>query len=247
VNLVGVPQTASGPDPDATEALLKLHKPKLFFTNSVLQNPTGATLTPPVAFRLLELARKHNFRFVEDDIFSDLQTQFTPRLATLDQLERVIYIGGFSKTISASLRVGYLLASPALIKDLTDVKVLTSIAGSNFAEAVTTALLERGAYRKYAERLRMRVREATAGGVKLLADCGWEIFCEPAGGTFLWARAPGIEDSRTLVALAAAHSVTLAQGNFYRPGGETTPWVRINSTFVDDPRAVAFLTDAASR
>jgi len=247
VRLVGVPHTADGPDPDAAEALLHEHKPKLFFTNSVLQNPTGSTLAPPVAFRLLELARRHGFRFVEDDIFSDFQSHFTDRLATLDQLEHVIYVGGFSKTVSAALRVGYVVADKRLIKDLVDVKVLTSVAGSQFAEAVTAALLERGAYRKYVERLRLRVRQTSAGAVRRLRECGWEVFCEPAGGNFLWARPPGIADSRELTRLGERYGVALAPGNFFRPGGETTAWVRINVAYVEEPRALAFLREAGAR
>ncbi|WP_404992408.1 PLP-dependent aminotransferase family protein [Cupriavidus pauculus] len=247
VQLVGVPHTPNGPDPQACERLLREHKPKLFFTNSILQNPTGSTLAPPVAFRLLELARRHNFRFVEDDIFSDFQLNFTDRLATLDQLEHVIYIGGFSKTVSAALRVGYLVAEKNLIKDLIDVKVLTSVAGSHFAEAVTATMLERGAYRKYVERLRVRTREVTADAVKILDQYGWEVFCEPAGGNFLWARPRGIEDSRELVALAETYGISLAPGHFFRPGGETSAWVRINSAYAGEERSRAFFADSGSR
>lgn len=247
VRLVGVPMTPTGPDPDVTESLLREHRPKLFFTNSVLQNPTGSTLSPQVAFRLLELARRHGFRFVEDDIFRDFQMQTTDRLATLDQLENVIYVGGFSKTISASLRVGYIMADKALIKDLMDVKVLTSLAGSHFAEEVVTTLLERGAYRKYVERMRLRVREASANAVRTLTDSGWEVFCQPAGGNFLWARTPRIDDSRTLVTVAAQHGLTLAPGDYFRPGAEASAWVRINATSVDEPRARAFFRETGGQ
>jgi DNA-binding transcriptional MocR family regulator len=200
-----------------------------------------------VAFRLLELARKHNFRFVEDDIFSDFQLTFTDRLATLDQLEHVIYIGGFSKTVSAALRVGYLVADKALVKDLIDVKVLTSVAGSHFAEAVTATMLERGAYRKYVERLRVRTREVTADAVKILGESNWDVFCEPAGGNFLWARPRGMADSRDLVTLGEQYGIALAPGHFFRPAGETTPWVRINSAYAGEARSRAFLADAGSR
>jgi len=41
--------------------------------------------------------------------------------------------------------------------------------------------------------------------------------------------------------------VALAPGHFFRPGGETTAWVRINSAYASDPRARAFLEDAGSR
>jgi hypothetical protein len=108
-------------------------------------------------------------------------------------------------------------------------------------------MLERGNYRKYVERLRVRTREVTADVVKLLGQYNWDVFCEPAGGNFLWARPRGIEDSRELVALAENHGVALAPGHFFRPGGETTAWVRINSAYASDPRARAFLEDAGSR
>ncbi len=127
VKLVGIPRRSDGPDVEVTEAMLREHRPKLFFINSVLQNPTGSVVSPPVAFRLLELARRHGFTFLEDDIFADLQTDPTARLATLDQLDHVIYVGGFSKTVSASLPVGYLIAKRELVHDLTNVKMLTSV------------------------------------------------------------------------------------------------------------------------
>ena len=104
-----------------------------------------------------------------DDIFADLQTDPTARLATLDQLDHVIYVGGFSKTVSASLPVGYLIAKRELVHDLTNVKMLTSVGGSRFAEAVVSTLLERGAYRKYVERLRQRAGLTRYGEEEMLA------------------------------------------------------------------------------
>jgi hypothetical protein len=57
---------------------------------------------------VLQAAERHSFMIVEDDIFCDLQMKTTPRLATLDQLGRVIYVRRFSKTLSGSLRVGFI-------------------------------------------------------------------------------------------------------------------------------------------
>ena len=71
-----------------------------------MQNPTGTDMSPHVGFKVLQAAERHNFTVVEDDIFCDLQVKTTPRLATLDQLNRVIYARSFSKTLSGSLRVG---------------------------------------------------------------------------------------------------------------------------------------------
>ncbi|CAM2194244.1 GntR family transcriptional regulator [Paraburkholderia kururiensis] len=245
VKLVGIARTANGPDLDMLEAMLIEHRPRAFFINSVFHNPTGTTVTPPVAFRLLQLAREHRFTIVEDDIYGDFQTDPTDRLATLDQLEHVVYVGGLSKTLSSSLRVGYVVASPQIVKDLADIKVLTSIGGSRFAEAVAVALLERGAYRKYLERLRRRMRDALGSATQTLTASGWELFARPQGGKFLWARVPHIEDSARLVACGEPLGVTVTPGSYFRPDGQPSPWIRINAAFTNDPRARAFFEAAA--
>ena len=244
VNLVGIPRTRTGPDLDAMQAQLQQHRPKLFFINSVFHNPTGTTIAPPIAFRLLQLAREHNFKIIEDDIYADFQTEPTDRLATLDQLEHVIYIGGLSKTLSSSLRIGYVIADHATIKDLADIKMLTSIGGSRFAEAVTVALLERGMYRKHLERLRRRMRDALGATVQTLEMSGWQVFDNPLGGKFVWARVPHVEDAERLVECGVPLGVTVAPGSYFRPNAEPSPWIRVNAAFANDPRARAFFEAA---
>jgi DNA-binding transcriptional MocR family regulator len=196
---------------------------------------------------LLQLAQQYGFSIVEDDIYADFQTVPTQRLASLDQLDRVIYVGGLSKTLSSSLRIGYLAARRDLVKHLVDVKVLTSLGGTRFAESVAASLLERGTYRKYLERLRKRVRDSLSGAVQQLESCGWEVFDEPSGGNFVWARVPGVEDSAALVEAALKFGITLAPGNYYRPSGESCPWVRINSAHAGDRRAVRFIEHMGER
>src|SRR5262249_40534178 len=54
--VVGVPYTPTGPDPALFAAALAAHRPRLYITNSALHNPTGATLSPQTAHRLLNAA-----------------------------------------------------------------------------------------------------------------------------------------------------------------------------------------------
>jgi DNA-binding transcriptional MocR family regulator len=240
VQLIGVPRLAGGPDVEATEALLQRYRPKLFFINTVFHNPTATNVAPQVAFRLLKLAQQHDFTIVEDDIYADFQAVPTQRFASLDQFEHVIYVGGLSKTLSSSLRVGYIVAERTLIKNLVDVKVLTSLGGTRFCESVAARLLESGAYRRYLDRLRRRMRDALADSVQLLGQCGWDVFEQPSGGNFIWAKVPGVDDSMVLVEQALKFGVTLAPGNYYRPHGETCAWVRVNTAHTADPRAARF-------
>jgi DNA-binding transcriptional MocR family regulator len=246
VKLVGIPRTRNGPDLDVMQEQLKSHRPKLFFINTVFHNPTGTTVAPPVAFRILQLAREHGFSIIEDDIYTDFQTDVTDRLATLDQLDHVIYVGGLSKTLSSSLRIGCVVANPAVIKDLVDIKMLTSIGGSRFAEAVAVSMLERGAYHKYLERLRRRMRDALGSTIQTLEDVGWEIFEKPVGGKFVWARVPHVDDAQRLVACGAPLGVTVVPGSYFRPNTEASPWTRIHIAFTNEPRAQAFFHAAVA-
>ena len=62
------------------------------------------------------LAAASDLAIVEDDIFADFEPEPSPRLAVLDGLDRVIRIGSFSKTLSASVRCGYIAARPDWIE-----------------------------------------------------------------------------------------------------------------------------------
>src|SRR5215470_5096495 len=120
VNMLAVPRNPTGPDVNVLETLAVAHRPKVYFTQSVMQNPTGTDMSPHVAFRVLQSAERNNFFVVEDDTFCDLQATPTPRLATFDQLNRVIYARSFSKTLSASLRVGFVACAHPLAEQLAD-------------------------------------------------------------------------------------------------------------------------------
>lgn len=243
MQMIGIPRTAKGPDLDVLEAMLALHRPKLFFVNSIFQNPTGTTLTAAVGHRILQLADRHGFLVVEDDIYSDFEEKPTIRMATLDQLARVIYVGSFSKTLSCSLRVGFVTADAKIVANLADLKMLTSIASSRFAEDVVTVILENGSYRHTMKCLRRRLGRQMLATLRLLQESGWELFAEPAGGMFVWARWPGIEDARVLVESALDHGIDLSSGSSFLHDAQACPWLRINVAYATEPRAIAFLRD----
>jgi DNA-binding transcriptional MocR family regulator len=242
--LIGVPRNIDGPDVEAMRSLLAQHQPKAFFTHSALQNPTAANLSPAVAHQVLKLADQHNFVIVEDDAYCDFQNRPTTRLAALDQLERVIYIGSFSKTLSADFRVGFLACHRELAGVLTDAKLLASLPTSEFAERLVHSMLVEGHYRKYLERLRGRLAERTTATLRMLERTGLELYAEPTGGMFAWARMPGLADAARLASRAAAAGIVLAPGNVFRPQMQPSPWLRFNVAFAADRRLERFLGEA---
>jgi DNA-binding transcriptional MocR family regulator len=247
IRMLGVPRKADGPDIAALEQLAGEHKPKVYFTQSVMQNPTGTDMSPHVGFKVLQLAERHDFYVVEDDIFCDLQVKATPRLATLDQLNRVIYARSFSKTLSGSLRVGFLACAPALANELADIKMLTSITTSQFTERLIYLMLVDGHYRKYLSRLHERLDEARINTVRAFERIGLELFVEPAAGMFVWARIPHVEDSLPLAEAALRDGFMLAPGAVFRPHLERSPWMRFNVAVCDDPKVQRWLQKVAGR
>lgn len=246
VQIIGIPRTRHGPDIEVLEAKLREYRPKLFFINTVFHNPTGTTMSPPNAFRVLQLAKQHHFKIVEDDVFADFQVEPTDRLATLDELESVIYIGGFSKTLSSSLRVGYLVAEPEAIRMMADIKTLTSITSSRFAESIVSSMLDRGAYRKYLDRLRRNLGDAQSAAMSTLESAGWEVFGPPVGGHFLWARVPGVADSRTLSKFAEPFGISIPPGHAFYSDLRDTPWLRVNVAYASEARAIEFFNAATA-
>jgi len=246
VTMLAVPRNPDGPDIGVLEQLAAAHRPKVYFTQSVMQNPTGSDMSPHVAFKVLQAAERRNFMVVEDDIFCDLQVKTTPRLATLDQLKRVIYARSFSKTLSGSLRVGFLACAPDIAKELADIKMLTSITTSQFTERLIYLMLVDGHYRKYLSRLHERLGEARLEVVRAFERIGLELFVEPADGMFVWARFPHVEDALVLAEASQRDGIMLAPGAVFRPHLERSPWMRFNVTACTEPRLQRWLARQAS-
>jgi DNA-binding transcriptional MocR family regulator len=236
VDMLAVPRNPDGPDVAILEKLAAAHQPKVYFTQSVMQNPTGTDMSPHVAFRVLQAAERHNFTVVEDDIFSDLQVKQTPRLATLDQLNRVIYVRSFSKTLSGSLRVGFIACPRDIANELADIKMLTCITTSQFAERLIYLMLVDGHYRKFLSRLHERLGEARLNVVRAFERMGLELFAEPADGMFVWARFPHIDDSLALAEASQRGGIMLAPGAVFRPHLERSPWMRFNVAVCQETR-----------
>ncbi|WP_460109420.1 aminotransferase-like domain-containing protein [Pseudomonas sp. H3_E06] len=242
IDMIELPRTPRGPDVDALQDLLTMHRPTALFVNSACHNPTGSSLAPAVAQRLLQLTKEHGVLVIEDDAYGDFQSSARTRLAALDP--EVVYVGSFSKTLSSSLRVGFVVAGPSIIARLSEVKGITSMGGSRFCESVLACLLVNGAYRKLVQRQRQRLGADMAALLQVLEDADWEVFGKPAGGLFIWARPPlcdyaGVQD------LARRFGVLLSSRSAFSPSGADSDWLRINVAYARDPRAQAFFRAAA--
>lgn len=248
-NIVGVPRLPDGPDLAALEHLLITHKPRLFFTQSIAQNPTGSDTSPAKAFRILQLAQAHNLLIVENDALADFKPTTTARLSSLDQLERTIYIGSFSKSFSAALRVGFIACNADLASDLADLKALVCVNSSEYCERMLDVVLSEGRYQRHLARLRARVSAATAAAQTLLGELGATLFVRPPHSLYLWAALPGVADSLVLARELQPRGVMLAPGRiFCVDSASPSPWARFNvGALAQQPVRAALLESMRAR
>lgn len=239
--LFGVPRTPTGYDLLALERLIIEHQPKVFFTQPRLHSPTGSVAQLAHLHRVMQLADKHDFLVVENDIYADLDPEPRPSLASLDQLNRVIYISSYSKTISPNIRVGYLAANPDLLEDLAQLKMISGLTSSEFSERLAYGALIDGRWRKHIKGLRERLAKAHAVAAAGLLDIGFEIFSEPKAGIFLWARHPDITSAAEVAYKAVEQDILLGPGHLFSPDLQPSPWLRFNVAFCDEPAVFAFL------
>ena len=235
--IVGVPRLADGPDIEVLEQLLMTHRPRLFFTQSVAHNPTGSDISAAKAFRVLQLAEKYDLLLVENDPLADFKPMSMPRLSSLDQLNRTIYIGSFSKSFSAALRVGFIACSADLASDLADLKALIHVSSSEYCERTVDVILSEGHYQRHLARLRDRITEATTKAVRLFDAVEGELFAKPPQTLYLWAALPGVPDSLKLSEEMLKEKIVSAPGKVFAvDASQISKWSRFNVGAVTDPR-----------
>jgi DNA-binding transcriptional MocR family regulator len=213
--MLAVPRLADGPDLDVLERLLMAERPRLFFTQSLAHNPTGSDISPAKAFRVLQLAQKYDLLIVENDPLADFKPTALPRLSALDQLERTIYIGSFSKSFSAALRVGFIACGAGLASDLADLKALIHVSSSEYSERTVDVILSEGHYQRHLNRLQNRLGEATRKALQLFDSVDAEVFARTPQSLYVWAALPGVADSLVLAKELLPRKIVMAPGRIF--------------------------------
>jgi DNA-binding transcriptional MocR family regulator len=201
-HIIGAPIDADGVDVDQLEKLIEEHKPKLVYLIPTFGNPSGATLSLTRRKRILEIAVRTRTLVVEDDPYGELYFDQPPPpslLALSDDIpgsrDWLAHCGSFSKILSPGLRVGWMIAPPALLANATMCKQFSDAHTSNLTQAIAAHYLTLnrldGALavvrKTYAERARV-MAESLHGELGRAVE-----FNAPQGGMFFWARLTGAE------------------------------------------------------
>ncbi|PKB13807.1 DNA-binding transcriptional regulator, MocR family, contains an aminotransferase domain [Janthinobacterium sp. OK676] len=232
LEMLKVPREADGPNLDVLRDYCMQYRPRFFFCNSVLHNPTSGHISPHKAFQILRLAEEFDLIIVEDDTYSDLMppgaTTPATRLASLDQLQRVIYIGSFSKTIAPGLRVGYMCANAKILDWLQVYRTVSEIAAQSVGERVIYQLLSQGSYRHHCAQLRSRLDECRQPVIESLGALGCTVDLDTSVGMYVWATLPHDLDAMPVADELLKQGHLLAPGVLFSPERHAASKMRFN-------------------
>lgn len=226
--LVTVPtRFDEGIDVEAVEAVLaRGERPAVIYAMSEGHNPLGTSLSQAKRVRLAELARHYRVPVIEDDPYGFMP--FDGRLsAPIHSLERqwVFYAGSLSKILSPNLRIGWLIAPPALHSRLAIIRQSMDVDSSTLAQKAAASYLASGHLK---EHLTALLRELKARRDAMLAalerhfpaGCRWS---QPSSGVFIWVELPEHMDATELLRRAVREEkVIYVPGAEFRCGGAPT-------------------------
>ncbi|MCW2927388.1 MAG: putative transcriptional regulator, GntR family [Thermoleophilia bacterium] len=235
-----VPLDADGLDPERVEAMLddlarEGLRAKYLYTIPTFQNPGGCTTSLARRERLVELAHERNLLVLEDNPYSLLRYEGEPlpTLRSLDEHDRVAYLGTFSKIFSPGVRVGWIEAPRPILARINLMKQAADLCSSPFMQLLVTRFFTEGGgddWKAWVARLSDIYRERRDAMVEAIEEHFPPSveFTVPQGGLFLWATLPSVVDTTDLLARALEKDVAFVPGAGAFLDGTGTSSMRLN-------------------
>ncbi len=206
-------------------------------------NPLGVCLTDARKQQVLAVLNRHGVPLVEDDIYGDLPlTGPRPRpIKSWDTNGLVYYCGSSSKTLSAGMRVGWLVPGsrhPQEGPSADYLQYMNTVAVSTPSQLALAHYLQHGHYERYLR----QVCAEHALAVARMTDRVTRLFppqtrvSRPAGGFVLWVELPGAVDTIDLMEQALARGISFAPGALFSASGKYGHCLRLNCAVHWDAR-----------
>ena len=231
LRVISISTDENGLDLDEMKQALKEYQPKFVYVIPSFQNPSGHTLPLERRARLIELAQKHNFLIIADEVYQFLGYTQTPPTSFGAHIDsgHVIALGSFSKILAPGLRLGWLHSNPNVIQRVVTSGVLDSAGGLNpFTSAIVRSLIEKGDLDKniasLVDELGGRMKAMDGAIKKYLPQIK---YTSPHGGYFFWLQAPGV-DAQELQKKAKEFKVGLRPGIRFSSRDGLTEYFRLS-------------------
>jgi len=245
--LLPVAMDDGGLSVDALEALADREAIRAVYVTPHHQFPTTTVMPAHRRQALIDFAVRRRIAIIEDDYDHEFHYSGRPvlPLASHDPEGVVLYVGTLSKILAPGLRIGFVVAPPAVIERMLSLRVATDIQGDLAVECAVAALFESGELGRHVRRMRRAYHARRDALVEALARelPGALSFNVPSGGMALWAAvAPGL-DVEAWARAAGSLGVGFRGARLYGLDGGYLPFTRLGFTGHDEQE----LAEAARR
>lgn len=221
--------------------------PRLLYAEPEFNNPKGTTLSQERRERLIKWVHECRVPVVEDDPYCELRFRGEPArpLRAMDDSDRVIYLGTFSKTLAPGLRLGWMVGSKPLIRAATIAKQAADLHCASLTQRAVFELLQSFDLDRHIARLRQVYGERCDAMLAALAEHMPEgtRWTRPEGGMFIWLELPQGLSADDLFADALREKVAFVPGSGFFAGPPQTRFMRLNFS----NRAPALIGEGMSR
>jgi 2-aminoadipate transaminase len=228
---------ASGLVMDDLIYALKESTPKFIYIIPSFQNPSGHTLPPERRAQLVELAQKHNFLIIADEVYQFLGYTQTPPASFGAEIDsgQVISVNSFSKILAPGLRLGWLHSNSTVIQKIITCGLLDSAGGLNpFTSAIVRSLIENGDLDKNISHLVNVLGKRVQVMDEALREHLPQVnYTKPHGGYFFWVQSPDM-DAQELQKKAQAYKVGLRPGVRFSSRNSLTDHFRLSVSFYNE-------------
>lgn len=234
--IIGIPMEQDGMDLNFLETCLIRYRPKFIYTQPDFQNPTGITMSLEKRKELLRLAYYYQVPVIEDNPYREIrfEGEIFPTLKSLDPYDYVIYLSSFSKTISFSVRVGYVVASEQIIERFKFFKQISDIQTSTQSQYFVAEMLTSGYFKSHIQTLITRYRKKRDKMAETLSKTPIEDFklFVPEGGYFIWCKLPDeIRLSEFMQTLAKNNVIVMPGEVFFANERISENYLRLNFSY----------------
>ena len=202
---------------------------RLAYTTPSHQFPLGGVMQVARRRELLAWAQRHDAYVIEDDYDSEYRYDIAPipPLQSLDEHDRVIYLGTISKTLSPTLRLGYLVLPPALVGAFAAAKRIADRHSPGLEQEALANLIASGAYERHVRLIRRRNSERRSHLLSLVSDLLGEsvsvVGADAGLHVVVWLRDVPKEQEDAFVTRALAAGVGVYPVSLHYADPTTTP------------------------
>jgi len=216
---------------EQVEEKLNKYKPKLIYTVSNFQNPTGVTMSVSRRRALIELATKYDVPIIDDNPYSDIRFggERPPTLKSMGG-DVVIALRTFSKIVAPGLRIGWMNGPADIMNYFEKVKQCTDLHSNALCQYILYEYMMAGKLEPHIEKLKADYKIKRNLMIKTMRDTFPEgiKWTEPEGGLFLWIELPKHMSAKDLLPKAIEMKVAYVYGQPFYPDGQGFNTLRLN-------------------